>query len=652
MRSACLLAMLLQSAAIQVHRSSTLAADSQDLNFGERPIAKVVKLLQDMSAQLAKEAAEDAETYETMACWCESGGSQKAKAIADGNQQSTELASTIEELTAKSAQLNQDLDTLKASVSAETNALNQATAIRDKERAEFVAEEKDMITSITSLKNAVITLGKTHSEAQIDSLLQVIRSHADKHHYRLAMNFVQQGASTKQRTPASGEIYGVLKQMKETFQTNLAGSQKDEANAETEYASLKEAKTKQIAAANAQIQEKQQQLGDTDQANAVAAQDKRNTEDALEADTGFLADLKSRCATADADYAARVKVRSEEIQAVSDTTAILTNDEANDAFTKSMSFIQKSAVSSSRNNAIDALVKANKSLKSPQLATLAYNMKLDAFTKVKQNIDDMVVSLKQESKDEVTDRDFCIKELNTNDRQAAAKNDQKADLDAKIASLESTIAGLTADLKALNEEVTYTQVEMMKANKNRAAENAEFEMTISDQRATQAILEKAVARLSAFYDKKALMQEDGPGEALAPPPAQKTYAKANGGGAVAMIMEVMKESKDLETRAIAAETDAQAGYEGFTKDSNKLISANQVSIADKSNAKAKEDEELALANGDHRTTVEDILSLDEVAKNLHGQCDFLLKNFDGRQSKRAQEIDALNQAKAIFSGMH
>merc|ERR1719386_482351 len=135
----------------------------------------------------------------------------------------------------------------------------------------------------------------------------------------------------------------------------------------------------------------------------------------------------------------------------------------------------------------------------------------------------------------------------------------------------------------------------MKANKNREAENKEFSETVNDQRATQAILEKAVARLQQFYDKKALLQEQAPGEALAPPPAQKTYGKnAGGGGAVAMIMDVMKESKDLETKAIAAETDAQAAYEGFVKDSNKLINANREATASKSRAKAQADEDLAL----------------------------------------------------------
>jgi hypothetical protein len=456
-----------------------------------------------------------------------------------------------------------------------------------------------------------------------------------------------------EKTPASGEIFGVLKQMKESFETNLKSSQEEEVSAEKEYASLKVAKTKEIAAANQQISDKQGQLGDTDEENAQSVQDKKDTEMRLEADIGFLADLKDKCAVADSEYAARLKVRTEEMKAISDVTAMLTSEEANDAFTKSMTFIQKKMKSSRVSKAMDVLSKAGQKLHSPKLATLAMSLKLDAFSKVKKNIDEMVVSLKEESADEVADRDQCTKDLNINTKQAAAKADAKADLDAKIASLESEIADLSAAIKALNEETTATQVAMMKANTMRQEENKVFETTITDQRATQAILEKAVARLKEFYDKVALNQEEAaaPGEALAPPPAQKTYAAGNGGGAIAMIMDVMKESKESELQAIQDETTAQAAYEGFTKDSNKLITANTASLANKSEAKAKADAAYALAKGDLATTIDDILALDDMAKSLHDQCDFLLKHFEERQSKRSQEIDALNQAKAIFSGM-
>merc|ERR1719146_107027 len=47
--------------------------------------------------------------------------------------------------------------------------------------------------------------------------------------------------------PASGEIFGMLKQMKETFETNLANSQKEEAQSQKDYEDLKAAKESEIA---------------------------------------------------------------------------------------------------------------------------------------------------------------------------------------------------------------------------------------------------------------------------------------------------------------------------------------------------------------------------------------------------------------------
>jgi len=36
--------------------------------------------------------------------------------------------------------------------------------------------------------------------------------------------------------------------------------------------------------------------------------------------------------------------------------------------------------------------------------------------------------------------------------------------------------------------------------------------------------------------------------------------------------------------------------------------------------------------------------------DLHGECDWVLRNFELRQRARLQEIEAIQQAKAILSG--
>merc|ERR1719269_117056 len=59
--------------------------------------------------------------------------------------------------------------------------------------------------------------------------------------------------------PKSGAIFGILSQMKESFETNLAGAQKDEATSQKAYEELKAAKEEEITAGQASLDEKTQE---------------------------------------------------------------------------------------------------------------------------------------------------------------------------------------------------------------------------------------------------------------------------------------------------------------------------------------------------------------------------------------------------------
>ena len=65
--------------------------------------------------------------------------------------------------------------------------------------------------------------------------------------------------------PQSGEIFGILKQMKETFETNLSASQKEEMQNQQAYEDLEVAKEAEIKAGEEQRDTKTQELADTDQ---------------------------------------------------------------------------------------------------------------------------------------------------------------------------------------------------------------------------------------------------------------------------------------------------------------------------------------------------------------------------------------------------
>merc|ERR1719310_693889 len=110
-----------------------------------------------------------------------------------------------------------------------------------------------------------------------------------------------------------------------------------------------------------------------------------------------------------------------------------------------------------------------------------------------------MTELKQVQIDDDTKYEFCTSEIKSNEKQTAAKQDLKADLEQKIDDLSSTITTLTDEIAALKAQVAQTLVEMKAASEQREAENKDFQVTVADQKATQAILKKATDRMKAFY---------------------------------------------------------------------------------------------------------------------------------------------------------
>merc|ERR1719171_1190611 len=165
-------AMLMAQPVLGVTVESRLTFNSEEAK--NRPVAKVIKLLTDMLAQMEKEAEEDQEVYDKFVCWCETNDKEKTKAIADAEAPIESLKAKIEELTALSSQLQTELKNLEKETAKNQDALDKATEMRQKELAEFQAEEKDMLGAISALKSAVTVLEK-HNAA---SLLQVASSQA------------------------------------------------------------------------------------------------------------------------------------------------------------------------------------------------------------------------------------------------------------------------------------------------------------------------------------------------------------------------------------------------------------------------------------------------------------------------------------------
>merc|ERR1719498_1176663 len=151
-------------------------------------------------------------------------------------------------------------------------------------------------------------------------------------------------------------------------------------------------------------------------------------------------------------------------------------------------------------------------------------------------------------------------------------------LQAQMADLKKTIEKLTKDIDSSKAAVAEAKNQMKRASETREADNADFQTTVSDHRVMSMILTKALDRMKQVY---ALLQHSQPG---APhiqtsgthtdpgngPAKFKKYGKNAGGGrVVAMLEEVLADTRKTEDQALASEMDAQSAYENFMKDEKK-----------------------------------------------------------------------------------
>merc|ERR1719321_1719105 len=195
-----------------------------------------------------------------------------------------------------------------------------------------------------------------------------------------------------------------------------------------------------------------------------------------------------------------------------------------------------------RANASKLLADLARKHSNPHLMTLAMKVRLDAFEKVKQAIDDMIAELLKQKEDEIKQKDFCVDGFNENEKQTTEKTREKTDLETLIEDLTMKIEELHKAIETLKAEIGELQVQMKRAGENREKENKEFQQTVAEQRATQALLTKALDVLKGFYGLQAvaLLQQKQGQPAGPPPPGFKEYKKsAASGGVMGMIQQII-----------------------------------------------------------------------------------------------------------------
>merc|ERR1719236_399552 len=461
--------------------------------------------------------------FDKFMCFCSGNDGDLKKKAADATAAIEELTAKLKSEEAEKVQIGEELVAHKADREGAKADIAEATTLRAKEADAYAAEKADSEYNIGAMAKAIPALEKGMGGAALiqmvggDRLKKVIASssHIDDNDRRNVLAFLEENGDY---APASGQIVGILKGMKDDMEAELKEAVATEEKAIAGFAELKASKESEVELATEAIEAKTSRSGEI----AVSVV---QTKDSLEDTTSELADtekllvqLDTECKTKETEWAERCKVRAEEVKAISEAISILNDDDALDVFKKArpsalvqqeLGFLQKSdSLAGKAQKAQAILAVAAKKANSPQLNLLLYtlNSKLKMSSKARglesviKMIDDMVVLLGKDQSDDDKSKTFCEDELEkTTDEQTAA-TEKKAQVEAEISEASDAVEALAEEIATLEQDIKDLDKTVAQATETRKEEHEDFTEATQLNEAAVGLVEKAKNRLQKFYN--------------------------------------------------------------------------------------------------------------------------------------------------------
>ena len=671
-------------------------ADAAEMEHRVNPIRKVVTMLQMMQNKVTAEGKKAEEIFDKFMCYCDNADTLLAGAITAAENKIPQLEAAVGKDVELKKQMETDVKQHKADREAAKTAIAEATALREKEAAEFAKISGDLKTNIAALAKAIPAIEKgmgsgflqTTSATVVRQLsINMDMSNVDR---QMLASFL---SSKSGYAPASGEIVGILKTMEDEMNANLADTTAAEETAISDFEGLKAAKTKEINALTKSIEEKMTRIGEIAVKVAEMGNDLEDTKEDLEESKKFLAELDVNCENKKKEWAVYQKMQGEELLALADTIKILNDDDALELFKKTLpgsasSFLQIQVTEqSAMRKALQAL-RDNRRGSDPRvdLIEVALRGGKPGFEKIIKLIDELTAKLKEEQAEDDEKKEWCEAEIDKTEDTKKVLHQDISDLETSIDDAEESITNLKAEIEALDDGIRALDKEVADATDNRKAEHEEFEATYASNTAAVDILKFAKNRLNKFYNpkmykppaKRELSEDEqitlnmggtlaptaapggiaGTGIGLVqaappPPPAANLAYKTKGeesSGVIQMIdtliNDVEKENQVMKLK----EEDAQDDYEKFMADAKTKRAADSKSMTDAEGSLAETDEQLVTDKGTLKNKNTELMETDKYLAGVHADCDFLLKYFDMRKEARTGEIDAMGKAKDVLNG--
>merc|ERR1719506_1644482 len=135
--------------------ASSSAAQAQT-----NPIEKVIEMMSELQQKIIKEGEAAQKVFDEFSEWCEDRSRELHFEIKTGKAEVAELKASIDQSAANMAAAGDKIEELAGGIVKAEADLKNATAIREKEAADFASEEKELLEVISMLDRAVGILEK------------------------------------------------------------------------------------------------------------------------------------------------------------------------------------------------------------------------------------------------------------------------------------------------------------------------------------------------------------------------------------------------------------------------------------------------------------------------------------------------------------
>lgn len=641
------------------------------------PVKKVVQLLKDMKSETEANSKKDKDTFTKMNCWCK----KTKKETADGLSEAADCIKTqtaaAETASGLHSQKKTQSEHLEADIVELEHQIQESTAGRAKEAADFAQNEKDLIKSIGALKSAVTVLSKHNKGFLQENSVQEVSKYLSAHQERLTPSqrtiveeFIQQPTSAKYSNQ-SGEIFGILQSMLDEMSADLKEATKEESDAQEAFSKMKANKNKIIF-------EKTKLLQDAREVAANAAEDAEDAKGATakcekEQETleNVMRSANEQCQAGEDNYEHRSKATADELSAINQAIEILDSEEAFAAFAKTTeapgTFLQTSlkkltkaknmekVISLLKRNAGDDFFKnfgLGKAVRSVvmMLQQKGLEGQEEMFAKILEAVQKQILAKKNLLADKEAQKDQCVENINNSEKNIASLNNAIAKLNAQIEQLTAAVEALDAQITLDNQEIAELKRNTRELSADRSQANADYQTEMEENRAAIALLDQAKSVLADVYGGPVFLQQD-PNKAQGSPEFEKYEQHKGGNKVLVMIDTIIADTKSEMKVSQTAENASQKAYETQIKNNNDCVKALKSGVSTQEKTMADKNEKKLAAEGELDTQSSELVDEETNSKNLHGECDFLVDNYKAITDAHQEEVDGLVEAKTILANV-